>query len=95
MNKLDELRLKVLHQGSITQEEIDSLKSLLYEDGGMTIAKGNTLFEIKENIKGKAPASFKRLFVDSITKFLLEDENSPGRIERLVLLQLLIWRKVL
>ena len=82
MYKLDEFRYKVLHQDSLSQEDVDTLKSLLYDSEGMTLAKGNTLFEIKEHIKGKAPASFKRLFVDAITKLMLEDETSPGKIDK-------------
>ena len=82
MYKLDEFRYKVLHQDSLSQEDVDTLKSLLYDSEGMTLAKGNTLFEIKEHIKGKAPASFKRLFVDAITKLMLEDETSPGKLDK-------------
>lgn len=82
MDKLDEIRYNAIHQHSISQEEVDALRTLLYSGEGMTLAKGNTLFEIKENVKGKAPASFKRLFVDAITKLMLEDESSPGRIDK-------------
>ena len=82
MNKLDEFKYKVIHQESFSQEDVETLKSLLFGDEGMTLSKGNTLFEIKEYVKGKAPASFKRLFVDAISKLMLEDENSPGRIDK-------------
>ena len=82
MDKIDELRYKAIHEESLTQEDVEKLRSLLYGDGGMTLTKGNSLFEIKEHVKGKAPASFKRLFVDAITKLMLEDEVSPGRIDR-------------
>ena len=82
MDKLEQLRYKIIHQNSISPEEVEELRDLLFGGDGMTLAKGNTLFEIKEHAKAKAPASFKRLFVDAITKLMLEDESSPGRIDR-------------
>lgn len=86
MEKIEDLRDKSRREEAFTEEDIKTLKSLLYGDGGMTLAKGNLLFDIKENLvknKGvKVPASFKRLFVDAITKYLLEDRVSPGRIDK-------------
>lgn len=82
MNKLEELRDNILRQGTITQEEVAAMRPLLFQDGGMSMAKGNILFEIKEHVKGKAPSSFKKLFVDAISKYLLEDPASPGRIDK-------------
>ena len=82
MTAIEELRDNIIHEGHITPEQVESLKRMLFGDGGMDMAKGNLLFEIKEHIsKAKNPPSFKKLFVDSITKFLLEDPASPGRID--------------
>lgn len=82
MDKLESFKDKIIHQGTITPEEIEQLRSLLYEGEGMTMLKGTLLFEIKEKIKSKAPSAFKKLFVDAITKLLLEDGESPGRIDK-------------
>lgn len=83
MERLEDLRDTIIHQGNITSEQIAQLKSLLFSGNGMSMERGNMLFEIKESIvKSKNPSSFKRLFVDAITKLLLEDKSSPGRIDK-------------
>ena len=82
MEKLEELRDRLIRQDNITTEEVETLKTLLYGGEGMNLHKGNILFEIKEHVKGKAPAAFKKLFVDAIAKLMLEDGNSPGRIDK-------------
>lgn len=85
MDRLEELREKARKLEGFTQEDIAELKKLLNADGGMSLSKGNILFDIKENLlksKTKIPSKFKTLFVDSITKFLLEDRLSPGKIDK-------------
>lgn len=82
MVTLEHLKDEIIKQGQITPEQVIQLKELLYGGEGMDMAKGNLLFEIKEHVaKAKNPSSFKKLFVDAITKFLLEDEESPGKID--------------
>lgn len=85
MEKLEEIRERIRNREPLTQETIEDIKKNLYSGEGMNLAKGNLLFDIKEYVvknKLKAPAQFKTLFVDSITKLLLEDKNSPGRIDK-------------
>lgn len=84
MTPLEKLRDSIILAGVMTQSDVEELSRLIYGDEGMNMTKGNILFEIKENVKskGKAPASFKKLFVDAISKFLLEDEESPGKIDK-------------
>lgn len=85
MNRLEELREKARQHEPFTPEDIETLKSLLFDGQGMNLVKANILFDIKENLiksKHKVPASFKSLFVDTITKYLLEDPQSPGRIDK-------------
>lgn len=86
MERIENFRDKARRQEAFTPEDIDTLRTLLNADGGMDLAKANLLFDIKENLiknKGvKIPATFKSLFVDSITKYLLEDKLSPGRIDK-------------
>lgn len=82
MTALDELKETIIKQGHITAEQVDQLKGLLFSGEGMTMVKANILFEIKEYVaKSKNPASFKKLFIDAISKFLLEDPDSPGKID--------------
>lgn len=85
MTRLEEIRAKARRHEPFTVEDVEEVKRLLNEGGGMDLAKANILFDIKENLlksKHKAPAEFKSLFIDSITKYLLEDPSSPGKIDR-------------
>lgn len=82
MTALDELKETIIKEGHITAEQVNQLKGLLFSGDGMTMVKANILFEIKEYVaKSKNPASFKKLFIDAISKFLLEDPESPGKID--------------
>lgn len=84
MDRLEQLRNELIYEGRpMTEQDVEELKKLIYSGEGMSMAKGNLLFEIKEHVKSnkKTPSSFKRLFIDSISKYLLEDEDSPGRID--------------
>ena len=83
MEKLETIRDRVIKSGELTAADVVELKEIILVPGAMNMHKGNTLFEIKEYaMKGKKiDPHFKRLFVDAITKFLLEDELSPGRID--------------
>ncbi len=81
-NTLSELRKKLFADGNLCQEEVDKIRDLLYGDGGMTKAKGDFLFDLKDTIsKDRLSDCFKELFVEAITSLLLEDENSPGEID--------------
>lgn len=85
MERIEEYREKVRNNEPLTETDIDNLKVLLYGGEGMDLVKANLLFDIKENIiknKQKIAPAFKALFVDAITKYLLEDRSSPGRIDR-------------
>lgn len=85
MERIEDIRDKARRHEPLTDADINELRRLLYADGGMDLAKGNLLFDIKENLikdKSKVPAGFKRLFVDAITKYLLEDRVSPGKIDK-------------
>lgn len=75
------LKKEILRDGTISGDDIMKIKDIIAE-GGMTKEKANFLFDIKNHAsKNKLSSSFKKLFVDSISAFMLEDENSPGEID--------------
>lgn len=79
---ITELKKKIIEDGRISAEEVHLLSEYLAADGGMTQQKANFLFDLKEYaMQGKVDPSFKKLFVDSITSFMLEDDGSPGEID--------------
>lgn len=84
--KLEELREKARRREAFTPEDVENLRVLVNEGNGVDLAKANLLFDIKENLvknkSAKIPSAFKSVFVDAITRYLLEDRQSPGRIDK-------------
>ncbi|MDR1984910.1 MAG: YqhA family protein [Prevotellaceae bacterium] len=82
MNILDEIKKSILDEGVITEKKVIMLREALYDDGGITKEKANILFELKNAFENNSNhASWETLFIDSITNFLLEDDDSPGSID--------------
>ena len=79
---IKDLRTRILEDGYISKDEVIELLHLIKDGEGMTAEMGNLLFELKDHAtKGKIHPSFKKVFVDSITSLLLEDESSAGEID--------------
>ncbi|MDR1594421.1 MAG: YqhA family protein [Prevotellaceae bacterium] len=66
----------------IGETEIKQLREALHADGMIDKAKANMLFELKDAFLDKNNHStWEPFFIDSITDFLLNDEESPGEID--------------
>ena len=72
-----------MRDGKLSDNDVECLRQkLLHDDGGITMEKGNLLFELKDTVSKKnLSARFSDLFVDAICALLLEDEDSPGEID--------------
>jgi uncharacterized membrane protein YqhA len=82
MNTLSDLRKELFADGSLSKEEVARLHDALYDEEGMTRAKGDFLFELKDTVnKERIHDDFRVLFIDAISALLLEDETSPGEID--------------
>lgn len=82
MEKLKELKRAIVSDGHLSIQDVNLLKESLFNDEGMTKEKANFLFNLKDTIsKEHLISEFKELFVEAITIFLLEDEESPGEID--------------
>lgn len=82
MNTLSDLRKELFADGSLSKEEVARLHDALYDKEGMTRAKGDFLFELKDTVnKERIHDDFRVLFIDAISALLLEDETSPGEID--------------
>lgn len=82
MNNLSELKKSILADGIIDEQEVNQLREVIYEDGKIDKEEADFIFELNDAVSGKANhASWKTLFMDVITDFLLEDVNSPGIID--------------
>ena len=82
MANLDQLKKELLADGIIDSEEVNTIKSVIYEDGKIDKDEADFLFELNDAVSGKDNApEWKDLFVDAITAFVLEDEVSPNEID--------------
>ena len=83
MEDLTALRKSLVRDGKLSDNDVECLRQkLLHDDGGITMEKGNLLFELKDTVSKKnLSARFFDLFVDAICALLLEDEDSPGEID--------------
>lgn len=84
---LESLKAAVLEDGIIDDNEVDMIKKLIYGTGGgagegVDRAEADFLFDLNDATSGKnnSPA-WKNLFVEAISKHVLEDEISPGVID--------------
>lgn len=79
---LQELKISILADGVIDEQEVKQLRDLLYADGVIDKEEAEFLFELNNAVSGKDNHnSWETLFVEAITSFLLEDETSPGEID--------------
>ncbi|NLK93114.1 MAG: TerB family tellurite resistance protein [Bacteroidales bacterium] len=82
MSKLNELKKSILADGVIDEQEVKQLREVLYADGIIDKEEAEFLFELNDAVSGKENhASWKTLFIEAITSFLLEDEMSPGVVD--------------
>ena len=79
---LEQLKADILADGVIDADEVKKIKEFLYEDGIIDREEAEFLFELNDAVTGKKNhPSWKTFMVEAITKFLLEDETSPGVVD--------------
>ncbi|MGM9859314.1 MAG: YqhA family protein [Muribaculaceae bacterium] len=93
MTDLHQLRRSIIADGTLSETEVNHLREAIFDEEGITIAKANFLFDLKDTIQVKlieaddrrrrkqGGDSFRKIFIDAITNLLLEDESSPGEID--------------
>jgi uncharacterized membrane protein YebE (DUF533 family) len=85
---LDAMKKSILEDGKIDAQEVTLIKKVIYGTGsgagaGVDRAEADFLFELNDTVSGKHnDPSWQALFVDAISKHLLEDEKSPGAIDK-------------
>lgn len=79
---IQELKKEICRDGKLTDKEIELLRASLFDDEGMTLPKGNMMFDLKnEIIPEKRSSQFDDLFVEAISSLVLDDDESPGEID--------------
>jgi uncharacterized membrane protein YqhA len=82
MNTFNELRKSILAKTAIDEQTVEQLRHIIFAENGIDIEKANLLFELKDAFLGKNNhSSWEPFFINSITSFLLEDDESPGKID--------------
>ena len=84
---LSSLKDAILEDGIIDADEVKMIKKVIYGSGsgdgaGISRAEADFLFALNDAVSGKknAPA-WGKLFIEAITRFVLEDEQSPGVVD--------------
>ncbi|MDR1720751.1 MAG: YqhA family protein [Dysgonamonadaceae bacterium] len=78
---LQQLKKSLFADGAISETDTALLRETLL-DGGIDKEKAEFLFEIKDSVsRKKIHKDLENLFVEAISSFLLEDEDSPGEID--------------
>ncbi len=83
MTDLNNLKKELYRDGQISNADVEKLRTYFLNEDGITRKKCNYLFEIKNTVNPeKLSESFITFFIDSITSYLLEDEKTPGQIDK-------------
>lgn len=84
---LEILRSSVLADGVIDDKETEMIRKVIYSAGGgdgagVDRAEANFLFDINDSTSGADNSvAWKKLFVEAVSKHLLEDKGMPGKID--------------
>jgi hypothetical protein len=82
MSTLAELKTSVLEDGTVDAAEVAQIREAIFDDGIVDREEADFLFEINDAVSGKEnDAGWQTLFVEGISKHVLEDETSPGVID--------------
>ena len=82
MTTLKEIRKDSIEIGYIDQSIIDRLQAEIQADQQVSLEEANFLFTIKKQFANKNNSpNWRIFFIDTITRFLLEDEDSPGVVD--------------
>jgi hypothetical protein len=80
---LQELLLDIAADGIVDAKEVAGLRQRLYADGQIDRDEAEFLFALNDAVSGKKnDLGWQALFVEAITKFVLEDEKSPGVVDQ-------------
>lgn len=82
MSKLNELKKSILADGVIDEAEVAQIREVVYADGKIDIEEAEFLFDLNDAVSGKKNhQGWKQLFVEAISAYLLEDEETPGEVD--------------
>jgi len=84
---LESMKTAILADGIIDAQEVKMIRRVIYGAGsgagaGVDREEADFLFALNDAVSGKKnDPSWKELFVEAITKHVLQDETSPGEVD--------------
>jgi len=79
---LGELAKDIIDDGIVDADEVKGIRERLYADGVIDREEADFLFEINDAVSGNAnDPGWESLFVEALTKHVLDDEVSPGEVD--------------
>ena len=81
MSHLDALKAEIISDGRISSRHVKQIRALIFTDAIVDRRAAIDLFEINDAIGHGGTADWTRLFVDGIGRHVLEDPDSPGKID--------------
>ena len=81
--RLSDLAKDIIADGIVDADEVEGMRKRLYADGVIDREEADFLFEVNDAVSGhKNVAGWKKLFVEALTSHVLDDETSPGEIDK-------------
>ena len=79
---LDDLAKDIIEDGIVDADEVKGMRERLYADGIIDREEADFLFSINDAVSGNDnDPGWKELFVEALTKHVLEDEVSPDEVD--------------
>lgn len=80
--KLNALKEAILADGEIDENEVKEIEALLMDDGVIDRVEAEFLFALNDATSGKENhRSWDAFFVQAVSAYVLDDEESPGVID--------------
>ena len=83
MSNLRELRDRVIEDGAIDTDETTEIRGVIFADNLIELDEAVMLFEINNAVSGNPDndPGWDDLFVEAITEYVLQDEDTPGTVD--------------
>lgn len=80
---MEKLVENVVADGVVDAAEVKVIREKFYDDGKIDQEEADAMFKINDAVSGNDNhESYKQLFVDVISDFVLKDEKTPGVIDK-------------
>lgn len=83
MANLNDLKKAVIEDRKIDASEVAQIRQTIFEDGQIDKSEAEFLFDLNDKCSGADNhSSWATLFAEAICSFLLDDEKTPGEVDK-------------